>query len=54
MALKKANDCLVTFHRDADGAGKKAADNEAVLRSELAHARTMSPRRRVPGRSLNE
>lgn len=41
MALKKTNDGLVTLQRDADDAGKKAADNKAtVLRSELVHART--------------
>eukprot|EP00904_Undaria_pinnatifida_P003764 jgi/Undpi1/13389/HiC_scaffold_8.g03048.m1 len=41
MALKKANDGLVTLQRDADDAGKKAAENKTtVLRSELAHART--------------
>ena len=46
MALKKANEDLVTFRGDGDTAEEKEADNEAALPSDLAHMRTRMSRRR--------
>eukprot|EP00904_Undaria_pinnatifida_P003766 jgi/Undpi1/13390/HiC_scaffold_8.g03049.m1 len=46
MALKKANEDLVTFRGDGDTAEEKEADNEAALPSDLAHMHTRMSRRR--------